>query len=247
MKKLKMNALVGALMAVATSSVMAQSTDAQAWSGFYGEAKVGYASFMPTIGNGNLSLRGGAVNDPFTSTVSNLNTATAAISGGYNFVIDSNKVIGIGFSYYPGASGSGNGAMTPAAPGALVNLNYQLKNLYGITIQPGLALDKDRLVYAKVGYTGVTVGASGVTPSGASGLASSIPYQTANLSGYTLGLGYKQILSGGWYAVGEVNYAGYSTKTINLNSTTAGLGAGVGTTTLGGSGIDFLVGVGYRF
>ena len=52
MKKLKMNALVGALMAVATSSVMAQSTDAQAWSGFYGEAKVGYASFMPTIGNG---------------------------------------------------------------------------------------------------------------------------------------------------------------------------------------------------
>ena len=59
---------------------------------------------------------------------------------------------------------------------------------------------------------------------------------TYNFSGYSLGLGYKQIIEGGLYGFAEANYASYGSKTLidtngNLKPTT----------------MNFLVGVGYKF
>ena len=131
-----------------------------------------------------------------------------------------------------------------------VNLNYQIKNLWAITIQPGWALDKERLVYAKVGYTGTTLGASGSSNAstlGYGGAGSSIPYQTVVLSGYALGLGYKQTFTNSLYWLVEANYGSFSTKTSTVNIGNNTVGSGTGTGTFGGSGVDFLVGIGYRF
>jgi outer membrane immunogenic protein len=171
-----------------------------------------------------------------------LNTATNAISAGYNFGVNESYVLGLGASYYIGASSSGNGSFTLTAPGApglgLPALNatspvqYQLKNLWAVTLQPGYVIDKNKMVYAKVGYTSVTIGLNSATA----------PYQTTNLSGYTLGLGYKQMITESIYLLGEANYGGFSNKATTISSSLGTLSS-----TIGGSGYDFLVGVGYRF
>ena len=270
MKTVKIGALSLALSGIVVAhSAVAQSTEAQAWQGFYADAKVGYASFSPSVGSGSLAFPNAAfrgvgaypVSGSYSASASTLNTATGAIAAGYNFAVDSNKLLGLNLTYYTGATGSGNGTLSPTAnlpalyggatPGPQVNLNYQLKNLWAITLQPGFAIDKDRLVYAKVGYTGVTIGASGSSAAAtlpAGGAGSTVAYQTVNLSGYALGLGYKQIISGSLYWLAEANYGSFSNKTatLSINNATLG-GAGTATGTFGGSGMDFLVGVGYRF
>ena len=257
MKTVKISALVLAMAGVFATSANAQSEKKNAWEGFYGQYGAGFASFSPKIGSTTIkptgqlayypALLGQAVN--VSTSASDLNTATNAISAGYNFGVNETYVLGIGASYYIGASSSGNGSFTLSAPGgatgllspyppALPALNspasiyYQLKNLWAVTLQPGYAIDKNRLVYAKVGYTGVTIGVSSATAA----------YQTTNLSGFALGLGYKQMVTDSIYVLGEVNYGGFSNKATSLVSTN-----GTFSSTFGGSGYDLLVGVGYRF
>lgn len=259
MKTVKISALVLAMAGVFATSANAQTAKTNAWEGAYAQVKAGYASFSPSVGTLNTSFSGNpaiAV-PPLTGianpSANNLNTATAAIDAGYNFGIDSKYTLGLGLTYYTGATGSGNATLSPVTAGRAgppVNLNYQLKNLWAVTLQPGFAVDKDRLVYAKVGYTGVTIGASGsAAPNtlGVGGSGSSIAYQTVNLSGYSLGLGYKQIFSGSWYWMAEANYGSFSNKTATINVQNRTAGNGTATGNFGGAGMDFLVGVGYRF
>ena len=258
MKQLKMTALALALTSIATGSAMAQSSKTNAWEGAYGQWSAGYASFSPKIGTTTIAPvspltaytnpqpygLGGNIN--VSTSSSNLNTATNAIAAGYNFGINQEFVLGVGASYYIGATGSGNGSFTLTAPGGTFgggaytapDLNkaspiyYQLKNLWSVTLNPGYVIDNNRLVYAKVGYTGVTIGVN----------SSTAPYQAYGLSGFALGLGYKQMVTESIYLLGEVNYGSFSNKAVTLGSSN-----GTFSSTLGGSGMDFLVGVGYRF
>ena len=59
-----------------------------------------------------------------------------------------------------------------------------------------------------------------------------------NLAGYSLGLGYKQIISGGLYGFAEGNYLSYPNKSIT---------DAVGTYNVNANSMSFLVGVGYKF
>ena len=266
MKTVKISALVLAMAGAFATSANAQSTKANAWEGAYGQVSVGYGMFTPSVGTGTATQSTGnapgtnipvtAFGYPATATSStsaasanNVNTATAALAAGYNFGINSSYVVGIGVSYYPGASSGATGvlatgattitstkgypAQTQPANNNAGTLGYNIKNLYSITINPGYVIDKDRLAYAKVGYTGATIGLSGA----------GIPYNSVNLTGYTLGLGYKQMVTDSLYMLGEVNYASYGTKTATA---TASDGT-VLNQPVKGTGLDFLVGIGYRF
>jgi len=265
MKKLQISAIVFALTSVAAGSVMAQTSPAQSWAGASVDVKAGYASFMPKIGNGTVATANpyvfptGTTIATTTASASTLNTATAAIEAGYNFAVDQDKLLGLGLTYYTGATGGASGTLSPTGATApitgaslpAVNLTYQVKNLWAISLTPGFAIDKDRLVYAKVGYTGVTLGASGSSASatlGAGTFGSSVPYQTVTLSGYNLGLGYKQIITGSLYWLAEANYGSFNNKTatVGLTNATSG-GPNSATMNFGGSGVNFLAGVGYRF
>ena len=257
MKTVKISALVLAMTGVLATSANAQSTKTNAWEGADVAVSVGYGQFTPKIGSITTSaLRfpvaayGGAYttapSGTATSQADNVNTGTANISAGYNWGINSDYVLGIRATYYTGASSAANGSFTtstaavaspipvPAGTVLVTNpISYNVKNLYSIVLTPGYAIDKDRLVYAKVGYTGATIGLNGPT----------LAYSTVGLSGYNLGVGYKQMITQSIYMLGEFNYAGFSNKTVTLTNT-----SGVNLTgAFGGSGIDFLVGVGYRF
>ncbi|MBU3628575.1 outer membrane protein [Polynucleobacter sp. AP-Reno-20A-A9] len=180
------------------------------------------------------------------SNVNNVNTGLANIAAGYNFGINETWILGVAATYYPGASSSATGQLSVAntsisgalgtlpVPGGSSTATYNVKNLYSIILTPGYAIDKDRLAYAKVGYTGATIGLNGPT----------LAYQSTNLTGYTLGLGYKQMITQSLYAFGEVNYASYGTKSLTATLTTGTQLQGM---TVSGVGTDILVGVGYRF
>jgi len=91
------------------------------------------------------------------------------------------------------------------------------------------------LLYGKVGYTGATIKAS---------LAGSSDSQT--YGGYSLGLGYKQYVTGNLYGFVEANYFNYG-NTTNRNS---GLILGVPyieTVTTNANVYNVLVSVGYKF
>ena len=238
MKTVKISALVLAMTGVFATSANAQSAKANAWEGAYGQVSVGYAQFTPKIGNGTTSVQlAPNTYAGVNASANNVNTATANLTAGYNFGINSDYVLGIGASYYPGASSSAPATFTFTAPnGAAVGsgtANYNVKNLYSVFLAPGYVIDKDRLAYLKVGYTGASIGLNGAT----------LAYSTVNLTGYNLGVGYKQMVTQSLYVLGEFNYASFSNKTTTLTQTT-----GVQLTApFGGSGMDFLVGVGYRF
>ena len=232
MKTVKISALVLAMTGVLATNANAQSTKTNAWEGFYAEAAVGYAAFSPTITGASLQSALGTL--PVTTQQKDVNTATNKIGVGYNYGINDKYTLGIAASYSLGASSAASGTFTAATPyGPSTKwFNYQLKNIWSVTLNPGYAIDKDSLVYGKVGVTGTTMGLNGQTAN----------YQTTNLTGYVLGLGYKQMVTQSIYVLGEVNYAGLSTKTATIATSSGPL-----TGNIGGSGYDVLVGLGYRF
>ena len=83
-------------------------------------------------------------------------------------------------------------------------------------------------LYAKVGYSGATAN----TDSDSFGQASS------SLSGYALGLGYKQVIRGGLYGYAELNYAKYKDVDVPYAQLSGEINA---------TGMDVAVGIGWKF
>ena len=96
-------------------------------------------------------------------------------------------------------------------------------------------IGKDGLGYFKVGYT-----------------SSSVKYtlqsdnSTETLTGYSLGLGYKQFFKGNWYGFGEVNYFTYGNLTSTSKAQVGGTAASL-STTFSANVYNLLVGIGYKF
>ena len=243
MKKMKISLLLATIAGFAATGAMAQSK-ANAWEGAYGQLGVGYGNFAPSIDNGTAVIKTGRP-APFPATLSgttsatnvnNINTGLVSLAAGYNFGINKDYVLGIGLTYYPGASSSATGTLNTLYNGnvlASTTATYNIKNLYNIFLSPGYVIDKDRLAYMKIGYTGATIGLSSPI----------IAYNTASLTGMMVGIGYKQMFNDKWYGFGEINYASYGSQSASITTTT---GTAV-TTNIKGTGTDVIVGVGYRF
>ena len=211
--KLKTLLLVAALT-TATPLAIAQSN---AFEGAYGQLGFGY----------------GTTSVPFTggrNTVSSTNYSTSAgdtksISGtltaGYNFAVSSTFILGVGAEseYSPFSSSKAN--YTTTSPSSTAQ--YEKNNTYNFFVSPGLVIDKDRLAYAKVGYAKTSLNMNNNS-------------STNNYKGYSLGLGYKQMVDTKLYGFAEVNYAKYDSQSD---------GAGL-TGTNNPHSVNVLVGAGYR-
>lgn len=232
MKTVKISALVLAMAGVFATNANAQSAKTNPWEGFYAEAAVGWGQFNPTISNANIQLAP-TTNRAVTTQQDNLSSGKNKIGLGYTFGIDDKYTLGIAASYSLGASSAANGSFwVSGAPSTAKWFKYQIKDVWSVTLNPGYAIDKDKLAYAKVGMTGNTMGINGQTAN----------YQTVNFTGYVLGLGYKQMITKSIYLLGEVNYAGISSKTATIQTANGPL-----TGNVGGSGVDLMVGAGYKF
>ena len=133
---------------------------------------------------------------------------------------------------------------------ALTGAKIKTSNRFNIFITPGYAIDQDKLVYLKGGYTSVQVDVtapSSVTIGGESAsLAGITSNQTKTINGYILGLGYKQIINGGFYGFGEANYMNYSNANFGKTSSISGFNVSTNTSSHLTS-YQILVGLGYKF
>lgn len=235
MKTVKISALVLAMAGVFATNASAQSAKTNPWEGFYAEAAVGYGVFTPTINNANLAPLGypAGTKVPVSTQQNDLGSGKNKIGLGYTYGINDKYTLGLAASYSLGASSAANGSFwTASTVNSPTWFKYQIKDVWSVTVNPGYVIDKDKLAYAKVGMTGNTMGINGGTAN----------YQTVNFTGYVLGLGYKQLVTKSVYFLGEVNYAGISTKSATIQTSRGPL-----TGNVGGSGVDVMVGVGYKF
>jgi hypothetical protein len=219
---MKIKLLVAAAATVVASSAMAQS----AFEGFYGQIGVGYESVDPGFSSGTVTA-GTASGRSYQISSSNSNSFTGNIGIGAYFPVTSTFLLGGGAEYSPFAGSSTNFTFSIPSNGFTENNSWKKKNSYNIFVSPAYVIDKNKLAYAKVGYTGMSTESNVVGE----------PQATTNYTGYSLGLGYKQMISGAIYAFGEVNYATYGSK--NLASDVSG--------TTKPSTMNALVGVGYKF
>lgn len=230
---MKKNLLVAALLSVAATGAMAQS----AFEGFYGQVGIGYSAVSPSISSSSLTSPSGT-NYPFSSSISNSNSFNGALSAGYTFNLDKQFTLGLGVDYQPFAGQEANYSLTNNSLSPATSTGkWKQNNAYNIYIAPGVAVTKDSLVYAKLGYAATQVK---TTPTGGTS-------GTDNLSGYLVGLGYKQIITGGLYGFGEINYTSYGNKTSTGSGPWAGGGTYTTSTQVSANAFNALVGVGYKF
>lgn len=218
---------------LATGAASAQTSKFQ---GPFLQLGIGYESVSPTHDSSTLSVNGR--NIPVGTSSNSTDNFAGVISAGYYQHIAKGFLLGVGVDYAPIAGSSGTMSVTTesALPGQnyITNdYNYQKKNSYNIFLSPAVAVGENGMAYAKVGYTGAEV--------------SNYNTLTYNFTGYSLGLGYKQIFSDGWYGFIEGNYASYGEQT---ESATNPVSIGRTLTASGTNGLDtynILVGVGYKF
>jgi hypothetical protein len=114
---------------------------------------------------------------------------------------------------------------------------YKVNSASSIYLAPGIALSPDKLLYAKVGYSMLQ---AKISPTGGSS-------GTTDYTGYLLGLGYKQIIKGGLYGFGEINYSSYGNQTTPSSGPWGGGGTYTSTSQSSINTFNTIVGVGYKF
>ena len=248
---MKIKLLVVVAVATLASSAMAQS----AFQGFYGQISTGYESNSATGINSPLTLSDGVRTEVFGSiSASNQNFGgMPLIAGlGYNFSVTPKWLIGIGADYsfltQESSSFATNSNIGPGLDGTLNGAKLKASNRLNIFITPGYSIDKDKLVYLKAGYSSVKVDDSAPSSSTQMGITTPVTgtSQSKTLNGYVLGVGYKQIISGGFYGFAEANYMNYGKQSFTTTYTDREYSL-VTNPSIGLSSYQFLVGVGYKF
>lgn len=249
MKKL----LVAAAIAGLAGAVNAQS----AFEGFYGQIATGYENnSVSNLGFSVTDTTDGA-RDSFGAGNQSFGGAPLVLGLGYNFSVAPKWLLGIGVDYsvlsQKSSSYTNSGI---SASGNTITLNgstIQMSNRVNIFITPGYEIDKDKLAYFKAGYSMVTQKFNSPNSftcspdcndqnTSSSGPLNSVS-QSKNLSGYVLGIGYKQIITSGLYGFAEFNYMSYGKPTYSGSVDSTSTSSSSPST----SSYQALVGVGYRF
>jgi hypothetical protein len=255
-----------------SSNARAQS----AFAGFYGQISTGYESNQ--LGGESDT----ATVTPYAQSNTN-NTGPSQIFGGaplilgigYYWQASDKWLIGLGADYsalkqtsssIPVTASNASGS-TSIAPGQSLTYNgisMQLSNRFNLFITPGYAIDKDKLVYVKAGYSQVTAQynratsltrtTNGVsTTNTGTGFGGNV---SSSQGGYLLGIGYKQVITKGLYGFVEGNYMGYNAPSYAISTTnTTDTSRGVTTASTRTINTSFsslstfqaLIGLGYAF
>jgi len=221
-------------------SLMALDAQAQStFAGFYGQVSTGYESNQLGSLSGTSTVTPNQGTDLILSAPSQtFGGAPLVLGAGYYWQANNKWLFGVGADYSvlsqtssPISSSprnaSGNNSLNSGETATGNGLSVQLSNRFNLFITPAYAIDKDKLVYIKAGYSQVTAQfnratsltrtANGVSTTTASTGGS----QSSNQGGYLIGLGYKQIITSGLYGFIEGNYMSYSAPSYSFTSNNA--------------------------
>ena len=227
-------AVIAACMAACLISSNAQAQSA--FAGFYGQVSTGYESNQLGSTSGNSTVTPNQGTDVIRSAPSQTFGGAPLVLGiGYYWQATDKWLLGVGADYSALSQTSspmsvsitnvpGNSSIKSGEIATGNGSSMQLSNRFNLFITPAYAIDKEKLVYIKAGYsqvtaqynqpTSVTRTANGVSTitAAAGGSASS------NQGGYLIGLGYKQIITSGLYGFVEGNYMGYSAPSYSYST-----------------------------
>ena len=271
----------GRVLAVVITILLTRfgASNAQAQSdfaGFYGQLSTGYESNQLGSLSGSATEVPNNNSDIIRTAPSQTFSGTPLVFGaGYYWQANEKWLIGLGVDYsalsqtsssFPVSITNASGNTTVAA-GSTVTANggsVQLSNRFNLFLTPGYAIDKDKLVYLKAGYSQVTTQFnrhSSVTRTAANGTSVTTPATggspSSNQGGYLVGLGYKQIITSGLYGFVEGNYMSYNSPSDSFTTTVTALNTVHGISSTGTRTVttkfnslnsyQLLVGMGYAF
>jgi hypothetical protein len=219
----------------AASPAIAQS----AFTGFFGQVSTGYEH--NTVESVSLvgTDYGGT---PNTSTSASLNSGSAplVLGLGYTFELQGKFMLGVGVEYSTLSQTTNVAGFSYPSTGSTTAYDYHvsISNRFNVFLSPGYAIDDDKLAYLKIGYSNQQLQYSQTD-------CCSAPSNKGNVSGYLLGLGYKQMIANGFYGFVEANYQAYSHA--DLSSTYSDGPGGTVSANPSSNAYNFLVGVGYKF
>jgi len=234
---MKIKLLIAVASTVFASSAIAQTV----FEGAYVQLGIGLDQNSISSSQPSLSTSGGPA--PFTNESipsSSASSFSGVVGLGYNFKINDDFLLGVGVDYGFVPSSAFNGG--PSSAGFFAGTQTKISNRYNIFITPGYVIDKNKLTYLKVGYSSQTVKVTDLTTTwGTDGETMG----SGSANGYVLGLGYKQMISSGFYGFGEANYYSYSGASFGGVTLSDGLSiSGYSPKT---NAYQFLVGIGYKF
>jgi len=208
------------------------SAQAKNFEGFKAELGAGYAQVKPSSSGGTIS--GTPYATSYTAAADNLNTPLFFLGLGYDYAINDSWLVGVGGTYAPFNSNTGNQTVTLSAPAnTVISGRYWFNNAYSLFVKPSYVLDKDSTVYGKVGYTGLT--SNGDTAS-------------INLKGMMFAAGYSRNFDKNLYGFAEVAYAKYGDGDLPTNYfNKAPLTGAVNNGTISASAMEIKFGIGYKF
>jgi len=171
-----------------------QANNAKGFGGFYTQFGLGYQGFSPSLSSSNYTV--GNTTYGGSTQVSNSQSFMGTVTAGYDFPINTGFLLGLGAELSPvkGRSTSVGGATVNG-----VNIpasSYTVNNSYNLFVSPMFPVDKMTAIYGKVGYSKANVTAG---PN----------LDSLGYTGYSVGLGYKTIVSGNFFAYIEGNYFNY--------------------------------------
>jgi hypothetical protein len=219
-------ATVGA--ALLASPIFA-SAQAKNFEGFKAELGAGYAQVKPSASGGTIT----PYQSTYTTAADNLNTPLFFLGLGYDYAINDSWLIGVGGTYAPFNSNTGNQSITiSGGVNSIKSGRYWFNNAYSLFVKPSYVLDKDSTVYGKVGYTGLT--SNGDTAS-------------VNLKGMMFAAGYSRNFDNNLYGFAEVAYAKYGDGDIPTNYFASALPNAINNGTVTASAMEIKFGIGYKF
>lgn len=220
------------LLTLSSIFCLTANVHAQSYAGFYSQIGIGYEGVAPSYsGSVSGSLFGGSFTSPTTTTASNANSLLGMISAGYMTELHRDLLLGIGADFSPLVGQKSNYTTKTPLFGSY-NGQYQKQNSYNIFLSPATPLGRGELLYAKLGYSSASLEDTFNKQS-----------QNSRYNGYLFGLGYKQLITGGFYGYGELNYTKYGNQTTqrSISATTSV------TQTSNLNVYNAVAGIGYKF
>jgi len=233
---MKINLLMGSFAFALSCSAFAQSQ----FFGAYGQISSGYEK--NTVSSAQLTGTdyGQAPNKSNSLTTTSA-TAPLVLGAGYIFSVKNNFTLGVGVDYSTLTQDTNRaGFYYPGVSSDTYDYKFSISNRLNVFVAPGYVIDQEKILYAKLGYSTQNVQYSQIN-------CCSSPSNKAQVSGYVIGLGYKQLITKGLYGFAELEYYNYGRA--NLGSTYSYLNGGGGTLSSNPniSAYNFLLGLGYRF
>ncbi len=194
--------------------------------GFFGNISTGYEDDrFSNIKPSWINLQNPTThNGTGSASPKNVSQMTLVLGLGYFHPIDGKFMLGVGADHSPLANSTKNfshhSVRVDGFEFDIKNMKYEISNRADAFLMPAYALDTDKLLYGKLGYSTAKLKyTQGADP--AVGLTSGFESAT-QLNGFILGVGYKQTIQDGIYGFVEANHIEYGRKNISGSGSSSG-------------------------